>query len=81
MFLLFFLQNLSPGPIRTNIGRSMERPTFFLNETGNPLVSHTIMKRMGEPEEIANVVLFLSSDDASYITGANYVVDGGFLCA
>jgi cyclopentanol dehydrogenase len=36
------------------------------------------MKREGTPEEVANVVLFLASDEASYITGAEFVVDGGF---
>jgi NAD(P)-dependent dehydrogenase (short-subunit alcohol dehydrogenase family) len=35
--------------------------------------------RMGRPEEIANTALFLCSDEAAFITGADYPVDGGFL--
>jgi NAD(P)-dependent dehydrogenase (short-subunit alcohol dehydrogenase family) len=35
--------------------------------------------RMGEPDEIAKLALFLCSDDASFITGSNYPIDGGFL--
>ncbi|MEX0853341.1 MAG: SDR family oxidoreductase [Bauldia sp.] len=40
----------------------------------------TPMKRMGQPEEIASVVLFLASDAASLMTGAIVVVDGGYIC-
>jgi NAD(P)-dependent dehydrogenase (short-subunit alcohol dehydrogenase family) len=35
--------------------------------------------RMGEPEEVANLTLYLCSDEASFITGSNYALDGGFV--
>jgi len=36
--------------------------------------------RIGKPEEVANVVLFLASDEAAFVTGAAYLVDGGAMC-
>ncbi len=39
------------------------------------------MKRFGEPEEIANVAVFVCSDEASFVTGATLPVDGGFSVA
>lgn len=62
---------VSPGPIGT--------PHFFTldQETIKRLKSFTYLKRLGKPEEVANVVVFLASDEASYITGQNYAVCGG----
>ncbi|WP_373397706.1 SDR family oxidoreductase [Algoriphagus halophilus] len=37
------------------------------------------MKRLGKPEDIASLALFLVSDEASWITGAAYTIDGGIL--
>lgn len=39
----------------------------------------TPMRRMGESEDVANAMLFLASDEASYITGAELIVDGGLM--
>ena len=35
-------------------------------------------RRVGDPEEVANVVVFLCRDEASFVTGADYAVDGGY---
>jgi NAD(P)-dependent dehydrogenase (short-subunit alcohol dehydrogenase family) len=53
------------------------------NVTGNPDVHETMKKlhpmgRLGHPEEIANVILFLASDEASFVTAAAWPVDGGY---
>jgi NAD(P)-dependent dehydrogenase (short-subunit alcohol dehydrogenase family) len=40
--------------------------------------SNSALGRMGKPEEVAAVALFLASDDASFVTGSSYVVDGGW---
>ncbi|MFA9501877.1 SDR family NAD(P)-dependent oxidoreductase [Natrinema sp. H-ect1] len=48
--------------------------------TKEEMARHYPLKRLGEPEDIANAMLFLASDEADWITGQALVVDGGFSC-
>ena len=64
---------VAPGPIRTE--NLLSQPTEFLDKIARPIP----LKRLGEPEEVANLVLFLASDESSYITGQHYSVDGGLV--
>lgn len=69
------VNSISPGAIMTpNLQASIER-----NQHMDRLKAHTLLGRVGEAEEIAAVSAFLASDEASYVTAANFVVDGGWL--
>ncbi|MBI2647896.1 MAG: SDR family oxidoreductase, partial [Candidatus Wildermuthbacteria bacterium] len=51
----------------------------FRSDMDDTIKARVPMKRMGRPEEVSAVVAFLASEEASYVTGATYVVDGGYL--
>ncbi len=52
--------------------------TFMAEKYREAIIAETMLGRIGEPEEIARVIAFLASDDASYITGATIPVSGGW---
>lgn len=68
---------VSPGPIVTPIFERMGLPKEAAEESLGQIVALVPMKRAGKPEEVAAVVAFLASSDASYITGEEINVDGG----
>lgn len=64
-----------PGPTRTGIyGPGLDHTAIYDN-----MVQHVPLGRVADPVEIARVILFLGSDDASFVTGASLVADGGYL--
>tara|TARA_Y100000590_G_C15747265_1_gene1022624 strand:- start:8336 stop:9100 length:765 start_codon:yes stop_codon:yes gene_type:complete len=72
------VNGICPGDIETDgvaqliINRGLE-----LTKANKEMAETSLMKRLGKPEEIASVALFLASEDASFMTGAHLVVDGG----
>ena len=68
------VNSVSPGYIRTSLTElGMSR-----SEWSEVWLSQTPMGRLAEPEEIAPAVLYLASDAASFATGTNLVIDGGY---
>ena len=66
------VNSVHPGYIDTPILGDTDR---------DALVGATPMRRLGRPEEIAALITFLASDDASFATGAEFVADGGYTAA
>jgi NAD(P)-dependent dehydrogenase (short-subunit alcohol dehydrogenase family) len=68
---------VSPGPVETPIFGRAGISSEQSRQTKEWLQNQTLVKRMGEPEEIAEAVLYLSSDVSSFVVGTELVIDGG----
>jgi NAD(P)-dependent dehydrogenase (short-subunit alcohol dehydrogenase family) len=68
---------VSPGPVETPIFGRAGISSEQSRQTKEWLQNQTVVKRMGEPDEIAEAVLYLSSDVSSFVVGTELVIDGG----
>lgn len=75
------VNTVAPGGVYTNINKNVQEQEEAWARSGVPkrMRGWLPMERMGIPEDIANGVLYLVSDDASYVTGAFLPIDGGAL--
>ncbi|GAI14943.1 unnamed protein product, partial [marine sediment metagenome] len=66
---------ISPGMIETPMIESVKQDPKQMEA----MLARVPMHRAGRPEEVSNLVLFLASDESSYMTGSTVVIDGGWL--
>ena len=72
------VNTVNPSPIDTRMIQSLEEMHGVAGSGSNqPLAGATPLRRYGEPEEVARLMLFLASDESSFCTGGVYMVDGG----
>ena len=66
---------ISPGAIDTPMTEALKADPKMMEA----ILARIPLRRMGKPEEVSNLVLFLASDESSYVTGSTVVIDGGWL--
>ncbi|NER35381.1 MAG: SDR family oxidoreductase [Oscillatoria sp. SIO1A7] len=69
---------IAPGAIETPIWSKIEMPQEAMEQAAQQVIARTPAGRFGKPEEIAKAVLFLASDDSSFMLGEEILVDGGW---
>jgi 3-oxoacyl-[acyl-carrier protein] reductase len=72
------VNNVAPGAIDTPGASQPDQPRTAAEETRKQTMAMIPLSRMGQPEDIANAVVFLASEKSAYITGQTIVVDGGW---
>lgn len=70
---------IAPGPIETPIYQRLGLPQEFVPGFLEGIKQAVVLKRLGQPDEIARAALFLASDDSSFVTGEELSVDGGMV--
>ena len=73
------INGIAPGAIDTPLLTEMESKLGFKDGNRFPL-TQPVIQRFGTPEEMANVAVFLLSDEASFVTGSIWQADGGWIC-
>ena len=71
------VNSIAPGPIATPIYNKMGMPEEAVSQMGQGFAAANPLKRFGEDKEIAEAVLFLASEEASYVNGIELAIDGG----
>lgn len=68
---------ISPGPIETPIFGKLNLPAEVIQQMAEGMIGKLPIGRFGQADEVAKAVLFLASEDSSYVLGENLLVDGG----